>query len=361
MILMSKPIIEKEEKRAVMDVMNSGMLVQGKKVKKLEELFAKLCGVKYAVAVNSGTSALHVALLAMGIGRGDEVITTPFTFIATSNAICMTGAKPVFVDIDEKTFNIDPSKIEAKISKKTKAILTVDLYGQAASYSEIKRIARKNKLFIIEDAAQAVNARYGEMKTGNVVDIATFSLYATKNIMSGEGGMVTTNSDEYYNRIKLLRHHGQDGNAKYEYKSLGYNYRMMDLNASIAIEQVKKINRITKRRREIAQAYDRAFKDIDGLIIPYVERNNYHVYHQYTLRVTSEFPLKRDELKNYLLSNGIQSEIYYPKPLYLFSHLGINHPLEITDKVSKEVLSIPVNSLLTNNEVRKIISTIKKI
>jgi perosamine synthetase len=364
MIKISYPDIRKDEIAAVVRVMESGMLAQGAVTQALEKDFSKLCGTDFAIATSSGTSALHTALTSLGIGPGDEVITTPFTFVATANSILMTGAKPVFVDIDETNFNINPAFIETRITKKTKAILAVDLYGQPADYKKINYIARKYKLFVIEDAAQSIGATYHGKKTGSISDIACFSLYATKNIISGEGGVITTNNKILNGRTRLFRHHGQDEKVKYQYSGLGYNYRMTDIQAAIAREQLKRIKSITKRRQEIAKKYSAAFKDIKGLIIPCISKGSTSVFHQYTLRITPEFKLGRNKFMEHLNDKGIQTNIYYPFPLYRFKHLRFNSKrgdFPVTEKVANEVLSIPVHPKLTNADVNYIIRVIKAI
>lgn len=363
MIKISQPIIKEEEIRAVEKVLKTGIIAQGPIVAKLEREFTKLCGTRYTIATNNGTSALHTALYSIGLKQGDEVITTPFTFIASANSILMVGAKPVFVDIDEKTFNIDPKKIEAAITNKTKAILAVNLYGQPADYDPINRIAKKYRLLVIEDAAQSINATYKDKKSGNLSDIGCFSFYATKNIMCGEGGMITTNNKTFYERAKLFRNHGQPEGKRYDYVDLGYNYRMTDILAAIAIEQLRKVDQITKKRQENAKRYSRAFRHIKGLVTPYVGKDRTHAYHQYTLRVTKKFKMTRDKFKTYLEKKGIQSNIYYPKPLYYFNHLKKykRDNCKTAEQISKEVLSIPVHPLLKNSEIDYIIDTITSI
>lgn len=362
-IPLSLPIIGQEEKQAVLAVLDSGFLVQGSKVAELEREFTKLCSTNYAVATSSGTAALHIALYSIGIRPGDEVITTPFTFVATANSILMVGAESVFVDIDEQTFNIDYRKIEKAITKKTRAILAVNLYGQSADYEEIEKIARKYNLLIIEDAAQSINATYKGKKSGNLADISCFSLYATKNIMCGEGGMITTNKKEYHEKAKRFRHHGQSETKKYHYSGLGYNYRLTDIQATIALVQLKRVDKITKKRQEIAQKYNKALRNIKGLMVPYVTKDRTHVYHQYTIKVANDFILKRDELRTELGKKGIQTNIYYPKPLYRFGHLkGKSIDIKqfpVTEKIVNEVLSIPVRPNLIESEVNFIIKTIK--
>lgn len=364
MIVLNRPSVSNHEAEAAAKVILSGHLAQGKYVAELEKKFALLCGSKYAIAVNNGTAALHTALLAIGLKAGDEVITTPFTFIATANAVSMIGAKPVFADIDLETFNLDARTIEKLITKKTKAILVVNLYGQPATYTEIRKVARRHNLIIVEDAAQSVYATYKRRRSGNLADISCFSFYATKNIMSGEGGMITTNNKRYANFSQLIRNHGQGKEKKYDYKFLGYNYRMTDVLAAVAIEQLKKIRLFTKRRQLIARKYTKEIIKIRGLIPPIVGKNRSHVYHQYTIRVTSLYGKSRDELQTYLLEKGIQSTVYYPKPLYTFSYLreGKKLPQYVnTECAAAECLSIPINTNITDRQVAYIISVLQNI
>ncbi|HRZ19206.1 MAG TPA: DegT/DnrJ/EryC1/StrS family aminotransferase [Candidatus Dojkabacteria bacterium] len=362
MIPISKPLIEKEEIDAVVNVLQSGMIAQGPKVAELEEMFAKLCGTKYAVAVSNGTTALHTALVALGITTGDEVITVPFTFVATANPIVMQGGKVVFVDISEDDFCIDPSKIEEKITGKTKAIIPVDLFGQPYKYDEIKAIAEKHNLKILEDACQAIGARHNDLMVGNLGDVAAFSLYATKNIATGEGGMLTTNSEKIAKLAKMYRHHGQDEATRYEYMQLGHNYRLTDLAATIGVEQLKKIDRIVETRQRNAKLYDEGLKDIKGIILPRITEGNTHVYHQYTIRITEDYGKSREELMTYLKENEIGCGVYYPKPLHLHEHfrkMGYKEgDFPVSEKLAKEVLSLPVNPFVTEADVEKIVGKI---
>jgi len=363
MIPIAKPIIGAKEKQLVNEVLDSGLLAQGVKVAELEMKFAEICNTKFAVAVNSGTAALHCANYACGIKHGDEVITTPFTFAATANSIIMQGGKPVFVDIKEDTFNIDPDKIEEKITKKTKAILPVDLYGQPADYEKLIKIARKYDLKIIDDACQAVNAEYKGMKLGSLVDATCFSFYATKNMISGEGGIITTNNEEIAELCKRLRHHGQSEKTRYEYYDLGYNYRMMDLQAAIALGQLDKIEEFTGIRRKNAIFLTNGLKDIKGIVVPTEINDVQHVYHQYTIKVNDEFCIDRDELKKKLADQGIGCGIYYPKPLHLhmhFSRFGYHEmDFPIAEKLSKQVLSLPIHPSVTEDNLNRIITTLK--
>lgn len=363
MINVSKPIIGKEEINAVVSVMQSGMIVQGPKTKELEDEFSKYCGTKFAVALNSGTAAIHTGLYAFGISAEDEVITSPFTFVASANPILMQNAKVVFADISEEDFNLDPKDVEKKISKNTKAILPVDLYGQIYNYEAMKIIAEKNAIKILEDACQAIGAEQRGIKAGNFGDISAFSLYATKNIMSGEGGMITTNNEEIAEKCKRFRHHGQSEKTRYEYWDLGYNYRTTDICASIGLVQLAKAEQFNETRRANANRLNAGLEGIKGIILPRVKEGNTHVFHQYTIRVTNEFRVSRDELLAYLKEDGINCGIYYPKPLHLHPHfmkLGYKEgDFPVAEKMAKEVISLPVHPSLTEEEIRYIIDTIK--
>lgn len=356
-------IIGETEKRLVNEVLDSGMLAQGPKVEELENKFAEFCGIRYAVAVNSGTSALHTALYAVGLKNGfDEVITAPFTFISTANAILMQGAVLVFADIQEDTFNIDPDKVRDKITNFTKAIIPVDLYGQIYDADVIKEIAKNNNLMVIEDAAQSVNAELNGIKSGNFGDIAIFSFYATKNLISGEGGMVTTNNKDFAERAKMFRNHGQS--AKYEYADLGYNYRMTDIHAAIGLGQLEKIDEMTDKRISNAQKLSEGLKNIKGIKIPFIKPNAKHVFHQYTIKVDG-FKMSRDELSEKLKEKGIMAGVHYPKPLHLqpcFRYLGYKKgDFPIAERLSEQVLSLPVHPSLSDNDIDYIIETIKSL
>lgn len=364
MIPISKPFIGREEISAVENVLKSGMIAQGPKVHEAEEKFAALCGSKYALAVNSGTAALHSALNAAGIKEGDEVITTPFTFIATANTILMRGAKPVFADIEEDTFNISPGEIEGKITGRTRAIITVDLFGHLCDYEKIRKIADSNSLIIIEDACQAVNAEFRGRKAGSFGDMAAFSFYATKNITCGEGGMMTTGSHEYMENAKLFRQHGRSNMTEYEYTDVGYNYRMTDICAAILLEQFKKLDIITKKRIENAEQLNANLGKVKGIVTPRTRPGHRHVYHQYTIRA-GDFRLGRDGLAEHLKREGINTGIYYPKPLHLCKHfrkLGYKEgDFPVSEAASREVLSLPVHPLLSPEDIGKISKTIASL
>lgn len=354
--------VSQEEKDAVMEVLDSGQLAQGQKVKELEENLAEFCKTKYALAVSSGTAALHLAVLSLQLNPGDEVITTPFTFIATANVVLMAGARPVFADINSQTLNLDPESVEKKITPRTKAIIVVNLYGQPADYSDFYALAEKYNLKIIEDAAQSIGAEYQGKMSGNLGDIGCFSFYATKNIMCGEGGAITTNDPQIYELVYQLRHHGQTGKKPYDYARLGYNYRLTDLQAVLVLIQLTRLKEITLRRQQIAQEYYQGLESVAGLVLPYCASDRTHVYHQFTILVTKDFPLSRDEFKNYLAEKGIASAIYYPLPLCKVAHFNCEDTdLPNTCLAAEQVLSLPIFPNLADQDVQTVIKAIKEL
>ena len=296
MIPIAKPLIGEEEKQAVMEVLSSGVLAQGPRVAAFEEAFARMTGVKYAVATSSGTTALHTALLAHGIGAGDEVITTPFTFIASANSILYAGARPVFVDIDPRTFNIDPGQIEAAITPRTMAIMPVHLFGLVVDMDPIVEIARKRGLIIIEDACQSHGAEYKGGRAGSF-GTGCFSLYPTKNMTSAEGGMITTNDAGIAERCKVIRQHGM--RRQYYHDELGFNFRMTDVHAAIGLAQLNKLARFNESRIANAQYLSAHLR---GVVTPVVPSDCKHVFHQYTVRVPGG---RRDALLSHLKERGV--------------------------------------------------------
>ncbi len=353
-IKISQPAIDKDEIEAVKKVLLSGIIANGPKTREFEEEFAKYIGVKYAVGVSNGTVALHTALKALGIKKGDEVITTPFSFIASANAILYVGAKPVFADIDPKTYNIDPDKVVKKIGDKTKALLIVHLYGQPCEIDSLMEIASEHNLYLVEDASQAHGAVYKKKKVGSFGDISTFSFYATKNMTTGEGGMIVTNNDRLMEKSRLIINHGQD--RKYNHIILGYNYRMNDIQAAIGLAQLKKLDALNEKRAEYAVYYNKMLSKLGNIKTPYHPKYVKHVYHQYVIWVD-----KRDNLMRYLLENDIQTAVHYPIPIYrqpLYRKLGYNEYHENAENASKHVLSIPIHPLLKKKELNKVVSTI---
>ena len=360
-IPMAKPVVGEEEAEAVKEVLLSGSLAQGKKVAEFEEAFATYNETRYAVATSSGTAALHLALLAHGIGKDDEVITTPFSFIATANAILYTGAKPVFADIDEKSFNLEPAQIKKKITPKTKAIIPVHLYGQSCEMDQIMNIAQEYNLTVIEDACQAHGAEYKGQKVGSF-GTGCFSFYPTKNMTTGEGGMITTDNPEIAAKSRMLRNHGQK--ERYFHEMLGYNLRMTDLAAAIGLCQLKKLDQFNAQRRQNAHTLTQGLKNVKGLLTPYVFSEIKHVFHQYTIRVTKEFGISRDALREKLARQEVATEVYYPLPIHqqpLYRQLDYNDHLPRAEKAAQEVLSLPVHPALGEKEISKIINTLGQV
>jgi perosamine synthetase len=346
-IPISKPIIGKEEHKAVAEVLESGMLAQGDVVKEFEDKFAAYIDVDYAIAINSGTAALHTALASIGIKNGDEVITTSFSFFATASCVLMQNAKPIFVDIDPGTYNIAQSEIEEKISKRTKAIIPVHLYGQPCKMKEIMDIAEEHNLKVIEDAAQAHGAEYDGGKSGSIGDIGVFSFYSTKNIITGEGGMITTNDAGIAERAKMIRNHGQ--RERYLHECLGYNYRMTNIAAAIGLAQLKKLDKLNEGRINNARYYDKKLNADKPYIAPKVK----HVFHQYTIRVK-----ERDKFLEHLEKNGVGYGIYYPVPLPRQPLFNIGDSFSAAELASKEVVSIPVHPSLSNADVKRVVEVV---
>ena len=351
MIPIARPQMGEEEKERVWQALDSGSLAQGPRVREFEEAFAAYIGVEHAVATSSGTTALHLALLGYGIGAEDEVITVSFTFIASANSILYTGARPVLVDIDERDFCIDPARIEAAITPRTKAIMPVSLYGQPADMTAIAEIAERHGLAVIEDACQAHGASIGDRRSGTW-GAGTFSFYPTKNMTTGEGGAMTTDDAELAARVRLLREHGM--NVRYHHDIVGYNFRMTDIAASIGLAQLQKLPANNERRRQIAARYD---AELEGVAVPRSRPGVTHVYHQYTIRVR-----ERDAFADALRERGVGSGIYYPIPVHRqkpFVAMGYGDAdLPVTDRLTGEVLSIPVHPSLTDDEVSAVIEAV---
>lgn len=353
MIQMAKPIMGAEEKQAVLEVLDSGIIAQGPRTKAFEEAFAAMCGTRHAVATSSGTTALHIALLAHDIGPGDEVITSPFTFIASANSALYVGARPVFVDIDPRTFNLNPELIEAAVTPRTRAIMPVHLFGLPCDMDPILRIAEKHNLAMIEDACQSHGATYKGRKAGSF-GTGTFSLYPTKNITSGEGGMITTDSDEVAELCRVIRNHGM--RRRYYHDQLGYNFRMTDIHAAIGLAQIGKLEQYNRKRQENAAYYDAHLK---GVVTPCVPQGYGHVYHQYTVRVPGG---RRDALREYLKEREIGSEVYYPVPIhrqsFYMKELGYNQRLPETELAAQEVLSLPVHPSLSPADLETVVNAV---
>jgi len=353
MIPIARPTMGEEEKELVWSALESGALAQGARVRELEERFAAFIGVPHAVATSSGTTALHLALLGYGIGPGDEVITVPFTFIASATSVLYTGAFPVFVDVRPDDFNIDLEQVEAAITPRTRAIQPVSLYGQPADMVAIAEIAERRGLAIVEDAAQSHGAAIGSRKSGTW-GAGVFSFYPTKNMTTGEGGMITTSDAGYAEHVTLLREHGMK--VRYHHDILGYNFRMTDIHASIGLAQLTKLPAYNVRRQAVAARYD---AELRGVITPFVRPGVTHVYHQYTLRVRD-----RDAFVERLKERGVGTGIYYPipvhrqKPLIALGYGDQRFP--VSEQLAAEVISIPVHPALTDAEVETVIEAVNQ-
>jgi dTDP-4-amino-4,6-dideoxygalactose transaminase len=350
-------IIKDEVMRAIADVCESQMLCLGPLVKKFEAEIAAYCGCKYALGVSSGTDALLVSLMALGIKPGDEVITSPFTFFATAGCVARLGAKPVFVDIDCDSYNIDTNRIEEKLTKKTRAIVPVHLFGQVAQMKPIIEIARRHNLVVIEDAAQAIGATQDGVMCGNFGDLACFSFYPTKNLGGfGDGGLVTTNNESLFERVKLLRTHGE--NPRYFYKAIGGNFRLDAIQGAVLGVKLKYLDRWNEKRRGNAALYDSIFAG-SPVKAPKIDSNNVSIYHQYTIAVP-----ERDRLQKFLAENGISTAVFYPKPLHLqdcFAELGYRQgDFPVAERVSSEVLSLPVYPELRQEQIEYVGDTLLK-
>lgn len=368
-IPISRPYIGNEEKQAVMDVLDSGMLVQGAKVAELEALFADMHKVKHAIATSNGTTALTVALMAYGIGFGDEVIIPSFSFMATATSIMSANATPVFVDVEADTFCINPDAIEGAITPQTKAIMPVHLYGHPAQMAKIKTIADKHNLAIIEDAAQAHAAAIDGTPVGGW-GAAAFSLYATKNMMSGEGGMVTTNDDHIADMARMIRNHGMS--KQYLHEVIGFNFRMTNLVAAIGVEQIKRLPDWTAKRQANAQYYS---ENLEYVQVPIVRDAYTHVYHQYTVRIPDG--MNRDQILKQVNDAGIGARVYYPLPIHCqpvllnsrqncdtacaHGHMKDCPDLPMTIALTNQVMSLPVHPMITTEEREYIVNTLNSI
>lgn len=348
---------KKKAMRAINEVCESQLFILGAAVAEFEEEIASYCGSRYAIGVSSGTDALLVSLMALEIGPDDEVITTPFTFFSTAGCIARVGARPVFVDVDARSYNIDVRQIEQKITDRTRAIIPVHLFGQAAQMRPIMEIAGRHKLAVIEDAAQAMGASQDGIKCGNFGNCGCFSFYPTKNLGGfGDGGLVTTNSQTVAEKIKILRDHGQ--NPRYFYKLIGGNFRLDAIQAAVLTVKLKYLDKWNEKRRQNAALYDYIFAD-SPVRVPKIDANNVSIYHQYTVTVP-----ERDKLQKFLGENQIGSAIFYPKPLHLqgcFRELGYRQgDLPVAEKLCSEVLSLPFYPELTEEQIEYVGRTVLK-
>lgn len=354
---LAKPLITSAEIKSVVKVLKSGILSLGPKTVEFEEKFAKKIGTKYACAVSSGTSGLHLAMIAAGIGAGDEVITTPFSFIASANAILYVGATPVFVDIDPVTYNMDPTKIEAQITSKTKALLVVHIFGQASDMDPIMKLAKKHRLKIIEDACESIGAKYRGKNVGTFGESAVFAFYPNKQMTTGEGGMIVTNNKKVYDLCKSLENQGRSNNMKWlDHQYLGYNYRMDEMSAALGVEQLKKIDVMIAQRRQIANWYAKYLRPYaDTIEIPQIGSDRTHTWFVYVVRVNAKI---RDSVMKKLAADGISTKIYLPSiHRFGFYEKLLHLPkgvLPISETASARTIALPFYIGLTENDVKYI-------
>jgi len=360
------PLFSKKEFVYISDVLKSHQIAEGQFTKKLEKKFANFIGTKHCIAVSSGTSALHLALLSLGIKTGDEIITTPYTFISTSNACLYVGAKPVFVDIDPKTFNINPDLIKEKITNRTKAIIPVHIWGYPCEMKKIMEIAKDNNLYVIEDGSHAHGAEYYGKKVGSFGQVNCFSLYATKIITSAEGGLITTNSESIANKIRILKRLGEVD--RYDHKEIGYNYKISDIHAAIGLAQLEKINRFIRKRRENASYLTKLlFKFKDYIDLPYENKHVKHAFYYYALLLKSELLKKvnRDLFDKMLRAENIIPTSYYFKPLHLqdaYKFMGYKKgDFPVVEDVCTRSICLPVYPALGKNDMKDLYEAIKKI
>ncbi|MCK4846039.1 MAG: DegT/DnrJ/EryC1/StrS family aminotransferase [Deltaproteobacteria bacterium] len=349
--------IKDELTEAMNSVLEAQNFILGAQVKELETDIAKYTGAKYAIGVGSGTDALLLAMKAAGIGPGDEVITTPFTFVATADTILLTGATPVFVDVDPKTFNMDARLVREAVTEKTRAIVPVHLYGQSVDMDEIMNIARENNLAVIEDVAQAIGGKWNGQGLGSIGTAGCLSFFPSKNLgCFGDGGMIVTNDDKLAEVAGMLRKHG--GKDKYNVDILGHNSRLDTLQAAVLIVKLKYLDEWNRGRQQLARAYNDAFDGVEGITTPIKDGRAEHIYHQYTIRTT-----KRDELQAHLKAEGVGSMVYYPVALHkqkLFNDTArIHGNLTEAERATEEVLSLPIDPLQSEDETAYVIEKVK--
>lgn len=365
MIHLAKPCIGKEEIEAIIEVLKSGTLSLGPKLKEFEKRFLEYIGTKYAIAVNSGTSGLHLCVRSLGIREGDEVITTPFSFIASANCALYEKAKPVFVDVEEDTFNIDPKKIEEKITEKTKAILPVHVFGQSCDMDPIIKIAKKYNLKIIEDACESIGTTYKEKKAGTFGDCAVFAFYPNKQITTGEGGMIVTNNEKISELCESMRNQGRTSKEWLSHELLGYNYRMDEMSAALGIEQLKKIDYFLKKRKEIAKRYIEELNGIEKIILPRIKEYNVSSWFVFPIRIKGT-KNDRDKIIVALQKQGIQSKAYfYPcihlQPFYKKEFGYKEGDFPIAEQISNSILILPFYNEMNEKIVNKVVLSLDNI
>jgi perosamine synthetase len=364
MINLAKPVLTDEDKQAVIKVMNSNWHSLGPKKKEFEQNFAKFCGTKYSLAVNSGTSALHLCMLASGIKEGDEIITSPFSFIASANCALMCGARPVFVDVDPKTFNLDPKKIEQAITSRTKAILPVHIFGQSCDMDPIIQIAKKHNLMIIEDACESIGAEYNGKKVGTFGKAGTFAFYPNKQLNTGEGGMIVTDDKEFYELCDSLHNQGRSDSGQWlTHKYLGYNYRISEFNCALGNSQLKRIQQIINKRRDVANKYNLALANIRNINLPSVADYTTHTWFVYVIQLDKKF--NRNEIITELNKLGVQTKPYLPaihlQELYINKFNYKDGDFPICEDISNRSLALPFYESLSDEEINTVVTKLNEV
>lgn len=352
-----------EEEELVLKVLRSGNIAQGPVVAEFESRFAELCGVRHAIAVNNGTTSLVASLQVMDLNPGDEVLTSPFTFVATVNAALEAGATVTFADINDSDFNLNPDSVAANVSSRTKALIPVHLYGQMADMGPLMGIAQKHELFVLEDSAQSHGATY-EGRFAGSYGLGSFSFYATKNLTTGEGGIITTDDDTLADRLRVLRNQGM--RERYVYEVAGHNYRLTDLQAAVVLPQLDRYEATVAKRRKNAARLSEGLADVRGLVTPATFANRGHVWHQYTIRITPDAAVSRDEAVAKFQEAGIGAGIYYPKLIGDYQAYAENPNVKISEtpvakRVASEVISIPVHQGLSESDLARIIDVVSSV
>ncbi len=355
MIPINKPLLDEEEIKAVAEVLRSGILTSrtesASMVGQFQKSFARFVKTKYAFAVNSGTTALHLSLLASEVGQGDEVVVPSFTFVATAETVVLVGARPIFVDIDPCTYNIDSDKTKKAITRKTKAIIPVDLFGLPADIKPMREMAEEQDLVIIEDAAQAHGAQYAGKPAGNFADLACWSFYPSKNMTTGEGGMITTNNDEFADKLPYMRTHGEK--QEYVATMIGGNFRMPEMEAAIGNVQLKKLPKFLKLRQRNAERLAAKLQEVKNLQLPTVPDGYKHSWYLFTVKLKKGNSRERDMIVDELRKLGIGATVYYPMPVHLmpFYRKYSKHHLPVTEKTAEKVFSLPIHPAVTSKQI----------
>ncbi len=361
MIPVSEPYFKGNELKYVSDCIKSNWISSiGKYVTQFEEMFTHFCGTSYAISAVNGTAALHLALSALDIKKDDEVLVPDLTFVATANAVAYCGAKPIFVDVDPYTWNIDPTKLKEKITERTKAVIVVHLYGHPCNMDAIMTLAKQYNLKVIEDAAEAHGAKYKNIPVGSIGDIGVFSFYGNKIITTGEGGMITTNNTDLANKTRMLRDHAMDSKKRYWHNCVGYNYRLTNIQAAIGVAQMEHIEEFIEIKRRNAYCYNSLLKDTKGITLPPEEKNCKNVYWMYSILIEEEFGISRDEVMVLLSKEGIDTRPFF-YPLHSLPMYKTNTKFPVAENLSLKGLNLPSAATLTEENINFICSKLKSL